>query len=166
MYSQKWNCAAYIHVSVCDLHIPRICMYNWCSKIGRPFLWICKLLTETWIVEIGRQNIIIMFWKYNEAAQFHFWKNTIRNQTFILDSHQPFIYSVGGLPDVFFRWSGFQWWYHAQINADRVIYRAYWKRFSELVFNSPLHVKQMHLNCLTRRQRKIINICSRTEIKY
>jgi hypothetical protein len=44
-------------------------------------------------VEIGRQNIIILFWK--EPAQFHFWENLYRNQTFLLDSHRPFFYSVG-----------------------------------------------------------------------
>ncbi len=39
-------------------------------------------------VEIGRQNIIILFW--NEAMQFHMnWK-----QTFIMDSYQPFISSA------------------------------------------------------------------------
>ncbi len=37
-------------------------------------------------VETGRQNIIILFWKY----QFHFWEYINGNQTFILDSHQPF----------------------------------------------------------------------------
>jgi hypothetical protein len=40
-------------------------------------------------VGTGRQNIIILFWK----EQFHFRKNINGNQTFILDSHQPFICS-------------------------------------------------------------------------
>jgi hypothetical protein len=39
------------------------------------------------------QNIIILFWKY-KAMQFHFWEYIYRNQTFILDSHRPFICSV------------------------------------------------------------------------
>jgi hypothetical protein len=41
-------------------------------------------------VGTGRQNIIILFWKY----QFHFWEYIKGNQTFILDSHRPFICSV------------------------------------------------------------------------
>jgi hypothetical protein len=41
-------------------------------------------------VEIGRQNIIILF----EAMQFHFWEYINQNQTFISDSHQPFICSA------------------------------------------------------------------------
>jgi hypothetical protein len=39
----------------------------------------------------GRQNIIILFWK----EQFHFWEYINGNQTFILDSHRPFICSAG-----------------------------------------------------------------------
>jgi hypothetical protein len=41
-------------------------------------------------VGTGRQNIIILFWKY----QFHFWEYINRNQTFILHSHRPFIFSI------------------------------------------------------------------------
>ncbi len=41
-------------------------------------------------VGTGRQNIIILFWKY----QFHFWEYKNGNHTFILDFHRPFICSV------------------------------------------------------------------------
>ncbi len=45
-------------------------------------------------VEIWRQNIIILFGNNEAALLFHFWEYINRNQTFILDSHRPFIYSV------------------------------------------------------------------------
>jgi hypothetical protein len=41
-------------------------------------------------VGTGRLNIIILFLKY----QFHSWEYINGNQTFILDSHLPFICSV------------------------------------------------------------------------
>jgi hypothetical protein len=42
-------------------------------------------------VEIGRQNIIIL---EITTAQFHFWEYINGNQTFIVDSHRPFICSA------------------------------------------------------------------------
>jgi hypothetical protein len=41
-------------------------------------------------VGTGRQNVTILFWKQH----FHFWEYISGNQTFILDSHQPFICSA------------------------------------------------------------------------
>ncbi len=41
-------------------------------------------------VGTGRLNIIILFWKY----QFHCREYINGSQTFILDSHRPFICSV------------------------------------------------------------------------
>ncbi len=67
-----------------------------CSRIGRPILGIYKSLTDM-SVGTGRQNIIIIFWK----KQNHFWEYINGNQTFILDSHQPFICSAACLP-----WNG------------------------------------------------------------
>jgi hypothetical protein len=49
-------------------------------------------------VEIERQNIIILFGN-NEAVQFHFWDYINLNQTFILDSHLPFICRASGTLD-------------------------------------------------------------------
>ncbi len=84
---------SYIYVSVSDLYIPRIGLPIWCSKIGRPILEIYKSLTETWVTEIGRQDIIILFWEYL-GHKFHFWENINRNHTFILNFHWPLICSV------------------------------------------------------------------------
>jgi hypothetical protein len=44
-------------------------------------------------VKIGRPTILFCF-RNKEAAQFYFWEYIIRSQTFILDSHRPFICSV------------------------------------------------------------------------
>ncbi len=51
----------------------------------------------------GRQNIIILFWKY----QFHFWEYINGNQTLILDSHRPFIavYNMKLLVDLLYKYS-------------------------------------------------------------
>jgi hypothetical protein len=35
-----------------------------------------------------------MYFRNNEAGQFHFWKYIKRHQTFLFDSHWPFICSV------------------------------------------------------------------------
>jgi hypothetical protein len=69
----------YIHVSVSDLYLSRYMN-----------------------VEIGRQSIIFLF-GINRAVQFHFWEYINRNQTFILDSHRPFIRRCLMLPPYNFR---------------------------------------------------------------
>ncbi len=55
---------SYTHIYVSDLYISRISLPIWCSKIGKQILGIYKSLTDIYmIVDIGRQNIIILFWK-------------------------------------------------------------------------------------------------------
>jgi hypothetical protein len=50
-------------------------------------------------VEIGRQNIIILFWN-NEVPKFHFWEYINKNLTFMLGSYGPsfavYLLQVGG----------------------------------------------------------------------
>ena len=94
MCSQNWNCAA-------SFPIPTF-MHLWAiyivpgsvySKIGRFILGLYKSLTVTWMWKLGDRAFY--FWFGNdETAQFYFWEYIKRNQTFILDSHRPFICSV------------------------------------------------------------------------
>jgi hypothetical protein len=92
MYSQKKKLFASVPipasplVSVSDLYIPRI-------GAERSWKYINFSQIYCMSVGIGRQNIIILF-EDNEAAQFHLWEYINGNQTFILDSHRPFICSV------------------------------------------------------------------------
>jgi hypothetical protein len=51
-----------IHVSVSDLYISKIGLPIWLHQIGRPVVGIYKSLRYM-NVEIGRQNIIILYWK-------------------------------------------------------------------------------------------------------
>jgi hypothetical protein len=79
MFSQKWNCAAWlfpkqdynvlppnihIHVSVTNLYIPRISMLFCCSQIGRVILGIHKSLTDTWMQDLGTIAEQLDFWEY------------------------------------------------------------------------------------------------------
>jgi hypothetical protein len=85
IYSQKWNCVASSPISTF--------MYLWGIYIF-PWLVLSRPISFRYTnVEIGRQNIIILIGN-NEVLQFHVWENINRNQTFILDSHRPFICSA------------------------------------------------------------------------
>ncbi len=84
---------SYIHVSVSDLCISRISMPIWLQQNRQTDPGNIKIAHRYMNVEIGRQNIINLFLN-NEAAQFHFRAYINRNQTFILNSHRPFICSV------------------------------------------------------------------------
>ncbi len=96
--SRKWNSMASfpkpnsIRVSESDLYIPKISLTIWLQKNrqtdpGNTFS------LRYMNMEIWRQNIIILF-GINKDMQFHFWQYINQNQTFILDSHWPFICSA------------------------------------------------------------------------
>jgi hypothetical protein len=50
-------------------------------------------------VKLGDRTLKFSFGN-NKAAQFHFWKYINGNQTFILDSHRPFICSGGNIAGI------------------------------------------------------------------
>jgi hypothetical protein len=83
MYSQKWNCAAsfpipqalirlfpnsYIHVSVCDLFIPRINLPFWLQQNRQ---------TNPGNIQIAHRYINVESGRNNEAGQFHFQNTNI-----------------------------------------------------------------------------------------
>ncbi len=82
----------HIHVTVSDLCIPRICPHIFpCSRIGRPIPEIYINLSpinecRNWETE-----------HYDSVLEItlYFWEYINENQTFILDSHRPFICSAG-----------------------------------------------------------------------
>ncbi len=53
----------YIHESVSDLYIPRICLPIWLQQNRQSDPGNINIAYRYINVEIGRQNVIIMFWK-------------------------------------------------------------------------------------------------------
>ncbi len=95
MYSFPGNCTASVPIStlMClwEIYIfPGLVHIFLCSRIVRLILEIYNSLTRYMSVGTGRQNIIILFWKW----QFHFWEYVNKNQPFTLGSHRPFICCV------------------------------------------------------------------------
>ncbi len=107
MYCHKLICAAflpnsYIHSSVSDLYIPRISLPIWLQQNRQTDPGNILIVHKCMNLEIGRQNIIILF--HNKVEQFQFWEYINRNRTFILDSYRPFIYNVYLLAVLVYRW--------------------------------------------------------------
>jgi hypothetical protein len=80
----------HIHVSVSDLCVPRIGPHISLQQNRQNDPGKIKISHRYMSVGTGRQNIIILFWKY----QFHFCEYINGNQTFILYSYRPFICSI------------------------------------------------------------------------
>ncbi len=107
MYCHKLICAAflpnsYIHSSVSDLYILRISLLIWLQQHRQTDPGNILIAHRCMNLEIGRQNIIILF--HNKVEQFQLWEYINRNQTYILDSYPPFIYSVYLLAVLVYRW--------------------------------------------------------------
>jgi len=89
MYFQKWNylssfpIPAFMYLRAIYIFPGLVCLFS-CSKIGR-------LILRNWKIAHRYMNVGT---EHYEAAQLHFWEYINRNQTFILDSHRPFIWSV------------------------------------------------------------------------
>jgi hypothetical protein len=83
-------------VSVSELYFPWIGPHISWSRIGRPILEIYKSLTDLYEcrnLKTEHYNSVLEIRRLH-SAQFHFWEYINGNQTFMFDSHRPFICSV------------------------------------------------------------------------
>jgi hypothetical protein len=80
----------YIHVSVSDLYIPMICLPIWLQQNRQT-----NPDTGMWNLETEHYNSVL---EITRPHSFLFWEYINWNQTFILDSHQPFICSAPSPP--------------------------------------------------------------------
>jgi hypothetical protein len=89
----EMNCAASFPIST-FMYLWAIYIFPWSVLVlGRPILGIYKSLKDTWMWKLGDRTLWFCF-ENNKATQFHFWEYINWNQTFISDSHQPFICSM------------------------------------------------------------------------
>jgi hypothetical protein len=82
----------HIRVSVSDLYIPRISPQIFLQQNRHTEFWKYINLAQIYECRTGRQNIVILFWKL--TVSFLGIHTVNGNQTFILDSHRPFICGV------------------------------------------------------------------------
>ncbi len=83
---------SYILVSVGDLYIPRISLIGCKKKADRSWEDINRSqIYECGYWETEHCNSVL---EITRPWKFHFWEYINRNQTFILDSHRPFIWRV------------------------------------------------------------------------
>ncbi len=84
--------SSYIHISVSDLYIPSIGLPIWLQQKRQTDpgnIHVQKHKCGNW--DAKHYNSVL---KITRPAKFHFWEYINGNQTFILDSHRPFICSV------------------------------------------------------------------------
>ncbi len=81
---------SYIHLSVRDLYIPRICLLIWMQQKRQtdPEKTVYKSFTDTFMQELRNKTLhIILFCKYRgSTVSTQFWEYINRKKTFILDS--------------------------------------------------------------------------------
>ncbi len=101
IYSHKWSCTAsfpiptFMYIWAIYIFPGSVCIFG-CSKIGKPILGIYTV-NRSHIHEWGNYNYNYNYnsvLKITRPRSFNFWEYINRNQTFILDSHWPFIWNA------------------------------------------------------------------------